>query len=130
MNKVFKEKIGETLVVYIDDMSVKSSDEESHGQHLTRIFQRAQQLNSKKCTSRVRTGKFLRFYLTKRGIEENLDKCDIVIQINPPKSKKEVMKLNEMLTAFNRFFLKSAQHTLPFCKLLKKEAQFEYTPKF
>lgn len=39
------------------------------------------------------------------------------------------MKLNEILTALSRFISKSAQHALPFFILLKKEANFELTPK-
>jgi len=32
-----------------------------------------------------------------------------------------------MLTAFSRFVAKSAQHALPFFKLLRKETKFEWT---
>lgn len=34
INKVFQDKIGEVLEVYTDNMIVKSSQEESHDQHL------------------------------------------------------------------------------------------------
>ncbi|MCI39883.1 hypothetical protein A2U01_0061115, partial [Trifolium medium] len=37
------------------------------------------------------------------------------------------MKLNEMITALNRFIYRSAQHALPFYKLLRKEVSFEKT---
>lgn len=37
------------------------------------------------------------------------------------------MKLNRMLTALNRFLSKSAQHALPFYKLLRNEETFEWT---
>ena len=39
MNKVFKEEIGETLEIYMDDI-VKSNDEELHDKHLTCVFRR------------------------------------------------------------------------------------------
>lgn len=40
MNKVFLEEIGKMLEVYINDMIVKSNQEECHDQHLSRVFKR------------------------------------------------------------------------------------------
>ncbi|MCI43667.1 hypothetical protein A2U01_0064905, partial [Trifolium medium] len=37
------------------------------------------------------------------------------------------MKLHGMITALNRFISRSAQHTLPFYKLLRKEVSFKWT---
>lgn len=45
MNKVFKEEIGDTFEVYIDDMLVKFSEEKLHDKHLTRVFQIVRQYN-------------------------------------------------------------------------------------
>lgn len=69
------------------------------------------------------------FYQTGREIEANLYKYEYVVQLNVPTSKKEVQKLNGMLTALNRFISKSAQHALPFYRLLRNESEFEGTPK-
>lgn len=44
-----------------------------------------------------------------------------------PNLKKEVTRLNGILTALNRFMSKSAQHVLPFYQLLKKKIDFEWT---
>lgn len=51
---------------------------------------------------------FLGFYLIERGIEANPYKCEAVIQMNLSMSKKEVQKLNDMLTTLNIFILKSS----------------------
>lgn len=40
MDKVFLKKIGEIMEVCVDDMIVKSNEEELHNQHLARVFQR------------------------------------------------------------------------------------------
>lgn len=45
MNKVFKEEIGETLEVYIDNIIVKSNEEGLHDQHFSQVFQRVRQYN-------------------------------------------------------------------------------------
>jgi len=41
--------------------------------------------------------------------------------------KKCIQKLNGMLTSLSRLVTKSAQHALPFFKLLRKETTFEWT---
>lgn len=44
-------------------------------------------------------------------------------------SKNKVTKLNVMLIALNKFVIKYVQHALPFYIILRKESQFELTPK-
>lgn len=83
--------------------------------------------NSKKYTFGVKAGKFLGFYLTERGIKDNPDKCRAVLEIALPSRKFWIMKLNRMLTTFNRFISKYTQHTLPFFIIIRKEANFEWT---
>jgi len=84
-------------------------------------------LNPEKCTFWVQAGKFLGFYLTKRGIEDNLDKCRAFTELPTPKTKKCIQTLNGILTSLSCFVAKSAQHALPFFKLLRKKMTFEWT---
>lgn len=84
-------------------------------------------LNPEKYTFEVQVGKFLDFYLTEQGIEANSDKCRAFAEFPTPKSKKCIQTLNGMLTLFSRFIAKSAQHALPFFKLLRNETKFEWT---
>ncbi|CAJ2654250.1 unnamed protein product [Trifolium pratense] len=131
MNKVFRGQIGDMLEVYMDDMIVKSPEELDHVVHLRKVFEQARKhnmrFNPEKCTFGVRAGKFLGFYLTERGIEANPDKCRAFAELPTPSDKKSIQTLNGMLTSLSRFVSKSAQHALPFFKLLKKEAVFEWT---
>ncbi|GAU42817.1 hypothetical protein TSUD_288450 [Trifolium subterraneum] len=131
MNKVFHNEIGDMLEVYMDDMIVKSEEEIDHTAHLKRVFDQARKFNMRfnpeKCTFGVKAGKFLGFYLTKRGIEVNPDKCRAFFDYPTPKSKKSIQTLNGMLTSMARFVAKSAQHALPLFKLLRKETPFEWT---
>ena len=59
--------------------------------------------------------------LTNRGIEANPDKCKAVLNMQAPRSKKEVQQLTDRLAALTRFLPRSAEKALPFFKLLKKE---------
>jgi ribonuclease HI len=115
----------------MDDMIVKSPKETDHTVDLKRVFEQAwrckMRFNPEKCTFGVRAGKFLGFYLTERGIEANPDKCRAFAQFPMSDSKKSIQTLNGMLTSLSRFVAKSAQHALPFFKLLRKESTFEWT---
>lgn len=77
-------------------------------------------LKPEKCTFGVQAGKFLGFYLTERGIEDNLDKRRVVLEMEPPPSKERIMKLNEMMTTLSRLISRSSQHAFPFFRLLRK----------
>ena len=112
MNKVFQSEIEDMLEVYMDDMIVKSLEETDHTLHLQKVSDKARKckmrFNPEKCTFGVRAGKFLRFYLTERGIEANPDKCRAFSEFPTPNSKKSIQSLNEMLTSLSRFVAKSA----------------------
>lgn len=91
----------------MDNMILKYSKDKLHDNHLTRVFNQVQQyimkLNPKKCTIMVEADELLGFYLIKRGIKANPDKYDAIIKIKTSTTKKKILKLNGMLTAFNRF---------------------------
>ena len=75
MTRMFREKISHTVEVYIDDMVVKSKEEQGHVGDLTDIFEVLKQhklhLNADKCAFGVGIGKFLGYMITHRGIEVN-----------------------------------------------------------
>ena len=75
VNKIFKELIGKTMEVYIDDMFVKSIKVANHIAHLEEAFGVLQKykmmLNPPKYIFGVSSCKFIGFLVTKRGIEAN-----------------------------------------------------------
>ena len=72
---MFKEQIGKTMEVYIDDMLIKSLKATNHITHLEEAFgvlrKYKMMLNPSKCIFWVSSGKFLGFVVTKREIEVN-----------------------------------------------------------
>ena len=127
---MFRNKIGHTVEVYIDDMVVKSKQESWHVEDLQGAFEVLQQhklrLNAEKCIFGVGAGKFLGYLITNRGIEINLDQIDAVRRLNPLSNPKEVQKLTGMLAALNRFISKFVDHCRPFYQLLKKWKRFQW----
>jgi len=57
----------------------------------------------------------------------NLEQIRAIYQINSPSNPEEVQKLMGMITAVNRFVLRSADKCGPFFQLLKKWKGFQWT---
>ena len=69
VNKIFSRQIGRNMEVYVDDMLVKSKEEDTHLDDLKETFtttlrQYQIRLNPSKCTFRVSLGKFLGFMVS------------------------------------------------------------------
>ncbi|KAL0401608.1 UNVERIFIED_CONTAM: Transposon Ty3-G Gag-Pol polyprotein [Sesamum latifolium] len=75
VNHMFQNQIGRNIEVYIDDMLVKSVEEQDHIKDLEECFQILKtfgmNLNPAKCTFGVGGAKFLGYMIFKRGIEAN-----------------------------------------------------------
>ena len=129
VNHMFCPQIGRNVKVYVDNMQVKSQDEEIHLDDLQETFDTLQQykmkLNPSKCAFGVSPGKFLGFMVSHRGIEANPDKIQAILDMKPPQNVKEVQSLIGQVAALNRFVSKATNKCLPFFKVLKKG--FEWT---
>ena len=68
MTKMFELQLGKSIVVYIDDMVVKSKVVSEHMGDLKSIFEILRKhrlrLNASKCSFGVRSGKFLGYMVT------------------------------------------------------------------
>ena len=81
MTRMFRDKIGHTVEVYIDDMVVKSKQETRHIEDLQGVFEVLRQhklrLNADKYAFGVEAGKFLGYLIINRRIEVNLTKLKL-----------------------------------------------------
>ena len=68
MTKMFESQLGKSIVVYIDDMVIKSKVVSEHMGDLRSIFEILRKhrlrLNASKCSFGVRSGKFLGYMVT------------------------------------------------------------------
>ena len=94
MDRVLAPMIRRNVQAYVDDMVVTSQQREQHVANLEELFTTIAKyklnLNLEKCVFGIEADKFLGFLLTKRGIEENLEKCVAIIGMRSPISVKEV----------------------------------------
>ncbi|CAL2276893.1 unnamed protein product [Prunus armeniaca] len=132
MNSVFHDMIGHSLEVYIDDVVIKTPEEENHISNLRRAFLRMRQhklkMNPKKCVFGVQAGNFLGFLVHQRGIEIEKNKAKSIIEALPPRNKKELQSLLGKINFLRRFISNSAGKIQPFSSLLrlKQEQTFKW----
>ena len=83
-------------------------------------------LNPKKCVFGVRSSKFLGFMVSERGIDANPDKVKAILDLQEPKTIRDVQKLTGRMAALTRFISKSADKVLPFFQTLRGNKKFEW----
>src|ERR1051325_9702285 len=131
MDMVFAPQIGRNIEVYIDDMVVKTVEEQKYILDLEDTFAALRKynmrLNPDKCTFGVQADKFLGFMLTNREIEANLDKCQAIISMRSPITVREVQQLTDQLTALSRFLSCIGDKSIRFFAAIRKQADFQWT---
>ena len=124
VNYMFQDLIDKSLEVYVNDLLVKSKEEDDHLRHLSEAFAVLRKFQMKlspaKCTFGVSSGKFLGHLVSRRGIEANLEKIQAVINMQSPRTTKEVQSLAGRVAALNRFISRATDRCLPFFKILRK----------
>lgn len=76
-------------------------------------------LNLAKCAFGVESGKFLGFMVNHQGIEVNPAKAQAVVELQLPRTVKEVQRLTGMIRALFRFISWSTNKCHPFFQVLK-----------
>ena len=64
------------------------------------------------------------FMVSQRGIKVNPEKIRAIIELQPPRTVKEVQSLNGKIVALNRFVSKATDKCLPFFRTLKKSFEW------
>ena len=131
VNKMFKDQIGKTMEVYVDDMLVKSLKTEEHIRNLNESFdilrRYKMKLNPSKCAFGVSSGKFLGFMVNHHGIEANPAKIQALLDMEPSQKIKEVQRLTGRIAALNRFISRATDRCKPFFQALRKGKDFIWT---
>jgi hypothetical protein len=130
---VFKPQIGKNIQAYVDDLIVKSGDRVSHVSDLAETYANMRRaglkLNPEKCVFGVTKGKILGCLISAKRIEANSNKIRAIREMEEPKTKKDIQKLNGRVEALNRFSSRSAERSLPFFKALKGKGNIESGPE-
>ncbi|XP_021732042.1 uncharacterized protein LOC110698832 [Chenopodium quinoa] len=126
VDQVFAEQKGRNMEAYVDDSIVKSIDEKDHFTDLAETFatlrKHNMKLNPKKCVFGVKSGKFLGFMVSKRGIDANLAKVQAALDLPEPRTKRDIQRLTGRMAALSRFISRASDKGLPFFKALKLQS--------
>ena len=128
---MFKNLIGKTMEVCVDNMLAKFKVAGDHVKHLRQMFnilrKYQMKLNPLKCAFGVGSGKLLGFMVNQQGIEANPKKIRALIEMSSPNKPKEVMSLVGKVAALCRFVSRATNRCAPFFDLLKGTKTFEWT---
>ncbi|KAI5351123.1 hypothetical protein L3X38_004014 [Prunus dulcis] len=124
VNKIFKEQIGKSMEVYVDDMLVKAPERADHIKNLAEAFSLLRKYNMKlnpsKCTFGVSSGRFVGYLVTQKGIEAHPNQIKAILNMKSPATTKEIQSLTGRAAALNRFLSRSTDKCRLFFKALKK----------
>ena len=130
---MFKDMIGRSMEVYVDDMLVKSKIVGDYVKPLKQMFnilrKYQMKLNPLKCALGVRSGKFLGFMVNQHRIEANPEKIMALLEMSSPKKPKEVMSLTSRMAALSRFLSLMIYRCTLFFDVLKGSKRFEWINK-
>ncbi|XP_062170503.1 uncharacterized protein LOC133876233 [Alnus glutinosa] len=105
-------------------MLVKSTRAAGHIADLGETFETLRshkmKLNPAKCAFGISSGKFLGFMVSQRGIEANPEKVSAVLDMQSPRTTKQLQQLTGRIAALNWFISRSTDKCLPFFKILRK----------
>ncbi|XP_075499210.1 uncharacterized protein LOC142537591 [Primulina tabacum] len=107
MDKVFSKQVGRNVEVYVDDIMVKSKHSALLIPDLVETFSTLKsyglKLNPQKCIFGVKSGKFLGYMVTERGIEANPEKVQAIQNMVSPQGSKDVQQLAGRIAALKAF---------------------------
>ncbi|XP_035838063.1 uncharacterized protein LOC110926798 [Helianthus annuus] len=136
MDKIFAEDIGKHIEVYIDDLVIKSPEEDQMLKDIEKTFNSLRSVNMKlnpaKCSFGMEEGKFLGFVVTNGGFKVNPEKVQAIERMPSPRTIKEMQRLVGRLAALNRFLSNHAAKSYPFISTLRncvKNQEFKWTPE-
>ncbi|KAG1330379.1 putative mitochondrial protein [Cocos nucifera] len=119
------------MKVYVDDMLVKSRASTNHLADLKETFnalrKHKMRLNPTKCAFGVTSEKFLRFMVSRRGIEANPEKIRAIWEMTAPKTIKKVQRLTGKVASLNRFVSRSTERCTPFFQVFRRPKDFCWT---
>ena len=124
VDKILKYQLDRNMEAYVDDKLVKSRVALNHIADLRETFHTHcrfwMKLNLVKYAFGVTVGKFFWFMISRRGIEANLEKIKVVLEMAPSRTIGEVQRLTDKIASLNRFVSRSIERCLSFFKTLRQ----------
>lgn len=119
---MFTNQISHNIEAYINDIVEKGEKVGDHTKDLDEVFRVLRRhevkLNLEKYVFGVLVRKFLNFMVSWKGIEANLEKIRVILNMQAPRLVKEVQKLAGQMVACSKFMSKLIDKCLTFLRAL------------
>ena len=133
MDFVLRDLIGKHSLVYLDDITVFSDNQEDHFRHIQQVFERLRKaeftLNSEKCHFGLSEIKLLGFIINEHGIGTDPAKVEVIKNLPAPTSVKETRSFVAMCSFYRRMLRDFSFHAEPLLKLTRKHVKFVWGPE-
>ena len=130
MMSIFSDLVEEAMEIFMDDFSVCGSSFENCLENFKIVLQRCQDknltLNWEKCHFMVTKGIVLGQKISTVGLEVDQAKVSIIETLMPPTTVKEIISFLGHAGFYRRFIKDFSKISRPFCRLLKKDAKFDF----
>jgi predicted aspartyl protease len=123
--------LSEFVIVYLDDILVFSNTMEEHLSHLRAVFERLQEydvtLNAKKCHFVRKEVNYLGYTLTADGIKPQAKKVAAIMQLEEPKTRKQLRRFLGMITYYREMIRNKSALTSVLTALTSTKVPFKWT---
>ena len=130
MTNIFSDMVEHFLEVFMDDFSVHGSSFKECLHHLSLVLIRCKEknliLNWEKCHFMVKKGIVLGHVISDQGIEVDKAKIDLISNLPPPRTVKEIRSFLGHAGFYRRFIKDFSKIAKPLCNLLAKDASFVF----
>ncbi|CAN6586227.1 unnamed protein product [Malus baccata var. baccata] len=130
MVSIFSDYVEKIIEIFMDDFSVFGNSFDHCLNNLTLILKRCVEtnlvLNWEKCHFMVKQGIVLGHIISKKGIEVDKSKVDLVRHLPSPTSVRKVCSFLGHAGFYRRFIKDFSKIAQPLCRLLQKEVVFEF----
>jgi hypothetical protein len=129
MMSIFSDMVGETMEVFMDDLSVFGNTFDDCLDNLGKVLARCEEknlmLNWEKCHFMVSSGIVLGYILSSKGIEVDKSKIELITKLPTPKTVKDMRSFLGHADFYRRFIERFSSIAKPLCKLLLKDTTFD-----
>jgi hypothetical protein len=130
MKAALKDQVSRNVLSYVGDIVVDNRKKETYISDLAETFTYMREarlkLNLENYIFGIIKEKVLGCLVWTKGIKANPDKIRVMIQMQPPWSRKDVQKLTSHIASLNWFIVKLAESNLPFFALLRGSRKVDW----
>ncbi len=132
MNDIFRDLLDQSVIVYLDDILIYSTNEEEHRKQVRLVLERLRsaQLYAKaeKCEFHRAEIEFLGYIISPSGVNMDSKKVSAITSWPVPKSVHDIQVFLGLANFYRRFVKGFSKIALPLTALLAKNAEFIWSP--